>query len=75
MYEIHGLPSSVNTILPPQYQETDLTIGTALSARIEFLEAENTQLKATQLIRNKLHLEDIQHDDKLVHFVQDLHHM
>ena len=74
-YEIHELPSSVDTKLQPQHQETDVTIGTALLARIEFLEAENTQLKATQLIRNELRFEDIQHDDKLVCFLQDLHHM
>ena len=67
-YEIHELPSSVDTKLQPQHQETDVTIGTALLARIEFLEAENTQLKAMQLIRNELRLEDIQHDDKLVCF-------
>ena len=65
-YEIHELPSSVDTKLQPQYEETDVTIGTALLAR--FLGAENTQLKATQLIRNELCLEGIQHDDKLVRF-------
>ena len=74
-YEIHELPSSVDTKSQPQHQDTDVTIGTALLARIEFLEAENTQLKAIQLIRNELRLEDIQHDDKLVRFLQDLHHM
>ena len=42
-YEIHELPSSVDTKLQPQHQETDVTINTALLARIEFLEAENTK--------------------------------
>ena len=73
-YEIHELAFSVDTKSQSQYQDTDVNIGTALLACIEFLEAENTQLKATQLIRNELRLEDIQHDDKLICFLQDLHH-
>jgi len=37
-------------------------------ARIEFLEAENKKLKASQLTRPKeyLQIKDIQHDDKLM---------
>ena len=59
---------------PPREHNTDPTIKAALLARIEFLEAENTQLKATRHTRNELRIEDIQQYDKLVLFLQDLHH-
>ena len=76
-YEIHELQSSVDTKLQPQHQETDVTIGTALLARIEFLEAKNTQLKATQLIRNEYVyvLRIFNMMINLYVFLQDLHHL
>ena len=70
-YEIHELPSS-QLKTQPQDQETDPTISAAFLARIEFLESENTQLRAelktTQLTRNELRLENIQHDDKMLRY-------
>ena len=64
-YEILELPSET----PPHEHNTDPTVNAALLARIEFLEAENTQLlKATQHTRNELRIEDIQENDKLVRF-------
>ena len=68
-YEIKFPPENL-----PREHNTDPAIMAALLTHIEFLEAENTQLKATQYARNKLRIEDIQQDDKLVRFLQDLHH-
>jgi len=66
-YEVYDLPS------PEQEEasghiEQNPTITAALLARIEFLEAENERLKASQLARPRQHLQikDIQHDDKLI---------
>ena len=65
-FQVHELPSVVDA--PSQSSEAEVLVNTALLARIEALEAENTQLKSQSKTERPFQIDDIKHDDRLVRF-------
>ena len=58
-FQVHELPSVVDA--PSQSSEAEVLVNTALLARIETLEAENTQLKS-QSKKRLFQIDDTKHD-------------
>lgn len=73
-YQIIQLPPD-DAELTANNTATNTLVSTALMARIEYLEAEITQLTKQQQVKSYFRIEDIQSDDQLVCFILDLYLM
>lgn len=67
-YQIIQLPPD-DAELTANDTATNTLVSTALMARIEYLEAEITQLTKQQQVKSYFRIEDIQSDDQLVCFL------